>query len=860
MILAVLGPASAVVAYDVVEAREREIVRAHEQGQKLAQSIQGDLERVISHAEGMLDMLTRIPEVRNMTAPACSSLMADLIQSQPRYAIILATDLTGTAVCASNPKGVGVSVADRLWFQRALQSTGFTIGDYIIGRVTGRPALGFALPILSPDNRMTGIAYTSIDLGWFGEHDAAASMPPDASFTLIDQNGLVMAHYPNGPAWVGKSVADHPVFAAFHGIERSSDQMLPDFNGNETFTHLLKIQRGARSAPIYLAVNLQIANVMRSIDDDSVRKVALLLLIAAGIALVTYVMSMRLITRPVQLLLDQSTRIASGDLSARSGLANDKGEIGTLAASLDSMAQSLEQQQRLLLEQQRYMRAVIDNTSELILGFDNDGRLTFMNATAKALGLPDTEFTTYKDLIAFNDAIFDSAMNPLPFEQVPLARVMNGERVINAEVLARIRKGEPIRTMLVNGQPILDERGDRLGIVIAVRDVTDLRGAEASLRQAQKMEAVGQLTGGIAHDFNNLLGVVIGNLDMLLPHLKEPGDRDLANEAIGGALRGAKLTRQMLAFARRQALTPVMLDLGRHIGEITTMLRRTLGETISISNHCASNLWSCLVDPGQLDNVLLNLAINARDAMPNGGNLTIETANAHLDEQYAASNAEVKPGDYVRISVTDNGIGIAPDILGRVLEPFFTTKAPGQGTGLGLSMAFGFAKQSGGHLKIYSEPGHGTTVSIYLPRAEAVSASAVEAVLPGNGLPRGSETVLLVDDNDAVRKTAMRQLEDLGYQVIEAKNAAAALAVLSQGVRVDLLFSDVIMPGGMNGFDLAAEASARHPGVKLLLVTGFAEGAARNGMPQGLDVELMSKPYRLRELAERVRTILDRGG
>ena len=857
MILVILLPAAAVVAYDVIEARGREIDRAHELGQKLAQSIQADLERAISHVEGTLDLLSRIPEVRHLVAPACSDLMSEVTRTQPRYAIIIATDGRGETLCASNPKAIGLSSADRPWFQRVTASGTFTVGDYSIGRVTGRPILGFAQPIFAYSNTMSGVAYASIDLGWFGEHDAAQSLPPNASFTLVDENGLVMARYPDGNAWVGKSVADRPVFAAMRAIDGSADRMLPDLDGAESFAHLVKLQRGVRSAPIYLAVNLQLAEVMQVINENSIRKIVLLLLIAGAITLITYFMSVRLITEPVRRLVDLSARIAGGDLSARSGLAGGKGEIGALAGSLDSMAHSLEVQQHQLLDQQRYMRAVIDNTSELILGFDNDGILTFMNATAKSLGLPEGP-VTYKDLIAFNDAIFDSAGNPLPFDQIPLVRVMNGERLINAEVLARIRKGEPIRTMLVNGQPIADESGQRLGIVIAVRDVTDLRGAEASLRQAQKMEAVGQLTGGIAHDFNNLLGVVIGNLDMLLPRLKDAGDRDLANEAMGGALRGAKLTRQMLAFARRQALSPVTLDLGQHVGELSMMLRRTLGESISVSNHRSADLWPCLVDPGQLDNVLLNLAINARDAMPQGSNLTIEVTNAHLDEQYAAGNAEVRPGDYVSLSVTDNGAGIPREILGRVVEPFFTTKAPGHGTGLGLSMAFGFAKQSGGHLKIYSEPGHGTTVSLYLPRAEAAAAPAVDRGLGGSGLSRGSETILLVDDNDAVRKTAARQLLDLGYRVIEAKNAAAALAVLAQGARVDMLFSDVIMPGGMNGFDLAADVSARYPDIKLLLVTGFAEGAARDGMPKGLDIELMSKPYRLRELADRVRTILDR--
>jgi CheY-like chemotaxis protein len=335
------------------------------------------------------------------------------------------------------------------------------------------------------------------------------------------------------------------------------------------------------------------------------------------------------------------------------------------------------------------------------------------------------------------------------------------------------------------------------------------------------------------------------------------GDIELANEALNGALRGAALTRQMLAFARKQALDPKVIDLNQHLPQITAMLRRTLGEEISVTNHGAGGLWPCLVDASQLDSVLLNFAINARDAMPEGGNLTIEANNTHLDDQYAAANAEVMPGDYIRIAISDNGQGIPPEIISRVMEPFFTTKAPGQGTGLGLSMAFGFAKQSGGHLKIYSELGHGTTINLYLPRAVTGAAvTAIETAAPAT-LPQGHEIVLLVDDNESVRKTAARQLTDLGYQVIETDSATGALDILGRGKKIDLLFSDIVMPGGLNGFDLAAKAAELYPTLKILLVTGFAEAAIKKRPGVHGDIQILSKPYRRQDLAHRIREILD---
>jgi signal transduction histidine kinase/CheY-like chemotaxis protein len=434
---------------------------------------------------------------------------------------------------------------------------------------------------------------------------------------------------------------------------------------------------------------------------------------------------------------------------------------------------------------------------------------------------------------------------------------MRGEILSNVEIRWQQDANKEPRTVLVNGQPIWDAAERKLGFVLTVRDITDLRSAEASLRQAQKMEAVGQLTGGIAHDFNNLLSVVIGNIDTLLENLSRQGDIELANEALNGALRGASLTQQMLAFARRQALVPKVLDLGTHLPQIAAMLRRTLGEDISVADYCAKDLWPCLVDSSQLDSVLLNFAINARDAMPQGGNLTIEASNIQFDALYAASNAEVTPGDYIRIAVSDNGQGIDPAVLGRVMEPFFTTKAPGQGTGLGLSMAFGFAKQSGGHLKIYSELGHGTTINLYLPRALTASTGVVAETAAASPRSRGHETVLLVDDNEAVRKTAARQLADLGYRVIEAENAATALDILSRGEKIHLLFSDIVMPGGLNGFDLASKVAELYPTLRVLLVTGFAEAAVKGRPGANGDIQLLSKPYRRQDLARRIREILD---
>ena len=386
------------------------------------------------------------------------------------------------------------------------------------------------------------------------------------------------------------------------------------------------------------------------------------------------------------------------------------------------------------------------------------------------------------------------------------------------------------------------------------RESTEREAAQAALRQAQRMEALGQLTGGVAHDFNNLLQVISGNLQLLK---REVAGNDRAEKrvqsAIGGVTRGARLASQLLAFGRRQPLEPKVLNIGRFIKGMDDMLRRALGEEIELETVISGGLWNTLVDPGQIENAILNLGINARDAMPKGGKLTIEAGNAKLDDEYARLH-DVQAGQYVMVGVTDTGSGIAPELIDRVFEPFFSTKPEGKGTGLGLSMVYGFVKQSGGHVKIYSELGHGTTIKLYLPRVhEAEDALADEAALPVRG---GSETVLVVEDDDEVRETAVNLLTDLGYRVLKAREALGALSVIESGVPIDLLFTDVVMPGPLRSPDLARKAKERLPGLAVLFTSGYTENAIVHGGRLDPGVELLSKPYTREALARKIRHVL----
>ena len=390
-----------------------------------------------------------------------------------------------------------------------------------------------------------------------------------------------------------------------------------------------------------------------------------------------------------------------------------------------------------------------------------------------------------------------------------------------------------------------------------VRDLTDKIAAEEKLKQAQKMESVGQLTGGVAHDFNNMLTVITGTIDILAEAVADKPELAAIATLIGDAAdRGAELTGQLLAFARRQPLQPRETDINGLMVETTKLLRSTLGENIEVETILRGDVRSALVDPNLLSSALLNLAINARDAMPNGGKLMLETRNVVLDDSYAKTNADVVAGNYVLIAVSDTGDGIPEAIRDKIFEPFFTTKEVDKGTGLGLSMVYGFVKQSGGHIKVYSEEGQGTTFRVYLPQARALVDAVADAppVVPIEG---GTETILVVEDDALVRTYVITQLESLGYTTLPAANAAEALAIADGGAAFDLLFTDMIMPGKMNGRQLADEMARRRSPLKVLFTSGYTEDAVIHHGRLDPGVLLLAKPYRKTELARLLRTAID---
>jgi signal transduction histidine kinase/ActR/RegA family two-component response regulator len=522
---------------------------------------------------------------------------------------------------------------------------------------------------------------------------------------------------------------------------------------------------------------------------------------------------------------------------------------------LQQLNETLEARVVAALAERKLMADIVEGTNAFVQVMDPQFRWLAINTAAagefhRAFGVTPQVGDDMRDLLKDQ---------PGPQETV---RTVWARALAGQEFVEIAHFGEPARAYEMRFSTLRNADGAPVGAYQFAYDVTDrlkeqerLRQAEEALRQSQKMEAVGQLTGGIAHDFNNLLTGIIGSLELLQVRLGQGRIREIdryVTAAQGAARRAAALTHRLLAFSRRQTLDPKPTDLNRLAMGMEELIRRTVGPEISLEVVTAGGLWPTLIDASQLENALLNLCINARDAMPKGGRITIETANRWLDER-AASERDLEPGQYISLCVTDTGTGMTPDVIEHAFDPFFTTKPLGQGTGLGLSMVYGFVRQSGGQVRIYSEVGQGTTMCLYLPRhygSDADRPAAPSAKAPVRA--DASHTILVVDDEPSIRMLLTDALEQIGFNVIEAHDGPTGLKMLESDEAIDLLISDVGLPGGMNGRQLADAARAKRPALKVLFITGYAENAIIGNGQLAPDMQVLTKPFVVEALAARV--------
>jgi PAS domain S-box-containing protein len=505
----------------------------------------------------------------------------------------------------------------------------------------------------------------------------------------------------------------------------------------------------------------------------------------------------------------------------------------------------------------RRSESVLKNTfqsmAEAVLVIDPRGEIMLSNPAAEKM-LRFKPGMNVENLRALSTVFQADGTTPVTQEEMPANRALRGEQFAEQEIVVRPLRGGNQVHLVISGRPLREKGGAISGAALVYHDISASRDTERKLREAQKLEAIGKLTGGVAHDINNMLTVITGTTEALVGRLKgQPDLLAVARLIDDAAERCGELIRHLLAFARKQPLQPHNVEINKQVGDIAKLLRPTLGEQIEIATVLGKDVGAAHIDPSQLANAVINMAINARDAMPNGGKLLLETSNVTLDEAYAAANPDVVPGPYVLLAISDTGTGMSEEVRERVFEPFFTTKDVGKGSGLGLSMVYGFVKQSGGHIRVYSEEGHGTTIRLYLPPAHG-SSEAVATAKPA--LVGGSETILVVEDDALVRGFVIAQLQSLGYRTIPAANGRAAMEIVERGDAFDLLFTDVILPGGMSGRELAEAVATKRPGLKVLYTSGYTDNAVVHHGRLDEGVLLLTKPYRKPQLAEMVRQAL----
>jgi PAS domain S-box-containing protein len=505
------------------------------------------------------------------------------------------------------------------------------------------------------------------------------------------------------------------------------------------------------------------------------------------------------------------------------------------------------------------LQSTFRSMAEGVLVIDTDRNILLSNPAGERMLLYRSSRNLH-DLRALSDVFHSDGVTHFGPDELPSARALRGESFEELELVVRPHSGNRVRHLMVSGRPMMNAQGAISGAVLVYHDATASRETERQLHQSQKLDAIGKLTGGVAHDFNNMLTVISGNTETLVAELKDQPELQRSARLIDDAAqRCGELIQHLLAFARRQPLQPRNVEINSAIADIAKLLRPTLGEQIQIDTVLEQGPMTSHIDPSRLTNAVLNMAINARDAMPNGGRLLLETRRVALDDAYAEANPDVTPGTYVMLAVSDTGTGMSPEIQQKAFEPFFTTKEIGKGSGLGLSMVYGFVKQSGGHIKIYSEEGHGTTIKLYLPPGEGSREALAGEATPSRATG-GAESILVVEDDGLVRNFVTAQLKSLGYRTLSAADSQAALQLIESGEALDLLFTDIVIPGGVSGRDLADEARKRRPGLKVLYTSGYTDNAIVHHGKLDDGVMLLTKPYRRNQLAETIRRALDGGG
>ena len=840
LVAVALLPAIAIQAYNEFDLRRTRQVEVQNQALNLAKLAAAEQQQIVQGIRQVLIAMSELPSVKTKDSLACDAYLAAMQQRFPAFVTFLVTDLNGASFCDTNSDHRPISIAARAYYANILKTGAFSVGEFSKGLSTNRNVIQFALPFYGDDGHMSGVIVAGLSLDWLADYIARKGAPEGTALAITDRNGIYLARYPHNGRFVGTKM---PGDKYLRTDDRGAADIV-DVDGVERIEGYTALP--ADSGGLVVSFGLNKAQAFTQIQNRTQRDILLIALSAALVLVLTSLGARRFIHRPLGQLVGAANQWRRGEYSRRVEI-RDKSEIAGVADAFNGMADALEQRERELSEAKEKaeeaaarITMIFESTTDSVIMVDRNWRISYLNGRARA------QLADGRELIGMG---MEEALPDDPDKLIQLHQAMLDERTVSFEAFCP-RYGA---WYAINAFPSAQ------GLAIYFRDISEHKRAlearqliQEQLHQSQKMESVGQLTGGVAHDFNNLLMVISGNLELIEGAADNSRVRQFAAAARRATDRGTKLTAQLLSFSRRQKLNPKLVDASQLISEFQGLIRQAVGGGCEVRLRTDEQLWLCYVDPSLLETALLNLALNGRDAMPNGGVLDIETRNEVVDEQNVAG---FSPGPYVRLSVTDSGSGMLPEIRDRAFEPFFTTKEVGKGTGLGLSMVYGFVRQSGGHVTVESTAGVGTTVALHLPKATQEPDGGVEAV-QATTIQGGSERILLVEDNEDLLEATSAMLTTFGYQVLCAHNGEEAMRMLKNGEEFELLFSDVVMPKGMNGVELAREAKRLRRDIKVLLTSGYA-GAVLERHQATAEFPIIDKPYRLPELARRLRIILE---
>jgi len=839
LVAVALLPAIALQMYNEFDLRRARQVEVQNQALSLAKLAAAEQQQIVQGIRQVLIAMSELPSIKTRDSQACNAYLASIQQRFPAFIRFLVTDLNGRSFCNTNSDHGTINIAARPYFASALKTGAFTVGEFSKGLATGRKLVQFALPFYGDDGRMGGVIVAGLGLDWLADYIARKGVPEGAALAITDRSGTYLARYPHNDRFIGTKM---PGDKYLKMDDRGAVDIL-DIDGVERIEGYSALR--ADSGALVVSFGLNKAQAFAEIQNHTQRDILLIALSTSLVLVLTWLGARRFIHRPLGQLVDAANQWRLGEFARRVDIRGNS-ELARVAHAFNTMAEELEHREHELSEAKEKaedaaarITLIFESTTDGVLIVDWNWRIGYVNGPASAQLAEDRDVIGMTLLEAFPDVAYTEILSRF-------REAMSEQRPASFEAFCERRSIWYALHACPSSQ----------GIAIYVRDITEHKHSlearrlmQEQLHQSQKMESVGQLTGGIAHDFNNLLAMVSGNLELIEDAADNGRVRQFAAAARRATDRGAKLTAQLLAFSRQRILNPKLVSANQLISEFQELIRQAVGGSCEVKLRTDDRLWLCHVDPPLLETALLNLALNGRDAMPDGGVLEIETRNAVLDEGAVAG-----PGSYVRLSVTDSGCGMPPEVRDRVFEPFFTTKEVGKGTGLGLSMVYGFVRQSGGHVAVESAPGVGTTVALYLPKATQKPDAEVEAIQT-QAIPPGSERILVVEDNEDLLEVTTAMLTTFGYRVLCARNGAEAIQMLESGQEFELLFSDVVMPNGMNGVELAREARRLSKDIKILLTSGYAgDVLERHGAVD--EFLIIDKPFRLADLARRLRSIL----